>query len=137
MTPIPENQDSEENVGQSQRHIAADATKGVASGLATAGWERATLEKLAFAALQEQKAQPPLDACSPAAAWLLLIVAVFVALIWMLMRRGAPATDKSMPHTAVVEIRGEIAAEPTPAPNSSWPPCGPRLKTRAPRPWCC
>jgi len=69
------------------------------------GWERATLEKLAFAALHEQKT---------ARRWKTFVrlawLAFFVVLLWQAMHRGSPAADASVPHTAVVEIKGEIAA---------------------------
>ncbi len=39
-------------------------------------------------------------------AWLLF----FVALVWIGMQRGGTAADISKPHTAVVEIKGEISA---------------------------
>jgi len=69
------------------------------------GWERATLEKLAFASLNEQKA---------ARRWKTFVrlswLVFFIALVWMALHRGTPATDASVPHTAVVEIKGEIAA---------------------------
>lgn len=69
------------------------------------GWERATLEKLAFAALNEQKATRRWKTFVRLS-WLLF----FVALVWMALHRGSPATDASVPHTAVIEIKGEIAA---------------------------
>ena len=69
------------------------------------GWERATLEKLAFASLNEQKATRRWKTFVRLA-WL----AFFVALLWLGLHRGTPATDASVPHTAVVEIKGEIAA---------------------------
>ncbi|MBC7436661.1 MAG: S49 family peptidase [Bdellovibrionales bacterium] len=69
------------------------------------GWERATLEKLAFAALNEQKASRR---------WKTIVrmswLAFFVFLFWAAMYRGAPRADKSTAHTAVVEIKGEIAS---------------------------
>ena len=69
------------------------------------GWERATLEKLVFATLAEQRA---------ARRWRiarsLLWLTFFVFLLWALMHRGTPSTDKSSPHTAVIEIKGEIAS---------------------------
>lgn len=68
------------------------------------GWERATLEKLAFAALEEQRAARRWRSFVRLA-WL----AFFLFIVWALMYRGAPAADKSLPHTAVVEIKGEIA----------------------------
>jgi protease IV len=68
------------------------------------GWERATLEKLVFATLQEQRAARRWRTFSRLA-WL----AFFGFLVWALVYR-TPATDKSMPHTAVIEIKGEIAS---------------------------
>ena len=71
---------------------------------ATPGWERATLEKLAFASLNEQKA---------ARRWKTFVrlawLAFFIAVVWLALHRGTPASDASVPHTAVVEIKGEIA----------------------------
>ena len=69
------------------------------------GWERATLEKLAFASLNEQRATRRWKTFVRLS-WL----AFFVILVWMAMHRGTPVTDATVPHTAVVEIKGEIAA---------------------------
>ena len=71
----------------------------------TPGWERATLEKLAFASLNEQKATRRWKTFVRLS-WL----AFFVVLFWVGLHRGTPATDATVPHTAVVEIKGEIAA---------------------------
>jgi protease-4 len=68
------------------------------------GWERATLEKLAFAALNEQKATRRWKTFVRLS-WLLF----FVVLLWLALQRGTPAIDASVPHTAVIEIKGEIA----------------------------
>ena len=69
------------------------------------GWERATFEKLMFATLEEQRT---------ARRWRSFIrlawLALFVFVLWALMSRGAPSTDKTSPHTAVIEIKGEIAS---------------------------
>ena len=70
-----------------------------------AGWERKTLEKLAFASLNEQKATRRWKTFVRLA-WLVFLVAV----VWLGLHRGTPVTDTTMPHTAVVEIKGEIAA---------------------------
>src|SRR6478736_6658047 len=67
------------------------------------GWERATMEKLLFATLEEQKTARRWRAFVRLA-WL----AFFIFLIWTLTYRGTPAADKSTPHTAVIEIEGEI-----------------------------
>ena len=69
------------------------------------GWERATLEKLAFASLSEQKATRRWKTFVRLS-WL----AFFVFLVWFALHRGSASTGPSGPHTAVVEIKGEIAA---------------------------
>ena len=71
----------------------------------TPGWERATLEKLAFASLNEQKATRRWKTFVRLS-WL----AFFIALVWMALHRGTPSSDAALPHMAVVEIKGEIAA---------------------------
>jgi protease IV len=69
------------------------------------GWERATLEKLAFAALEEQRS---------ARRWKIFLklawLGFFGVLLWALLYRGGPTAATSQPHTAVVEIQGEISA---------------------------
>jgi protease-4 len=67
------------------------------------GWERATMEKLLFATLSEQRAARRWRAFVRLA-WL----AFFIFLIWALVYRSTPTADKSTPHTAVIEIEGEI-----------------------------
>ena len=69
------------------------------------GWERATLEKLAFAALNEQKATRRWKTFVRLS-WLVFLI----VLVWMVMHRGTPVTDAAAPHVGVVEIKGEIAA---------------------------
>lgn len=91
---------------------AQSAMKSGVSGGAIAtdkpGWERATLEKLAFAALNEQKATRRWKTFTRLA-WL----AFFVVLAWMIFgssrssSTSSGASSESM-HTAVVEIKGEI-----------------------------
>jgi len=69
------------------------------------GWERATLEKLAFATLEEQRlARRWRNALR--FSWLGFLVVVF----WVGLSRSGPSQDVSLPHTAVVEIKGEIAS---------------------------
>ncbi|MDO9403290.1 MAG: S49 family peptidase [Polaromonas sp.] len=70
------------------------------------GWERATLEKLAFAALNEQKATRRWKTFVRLS-WL----GFFVFLIWLAFHKSAPTADAAVPHTAVVEIKGEISAD--------------------------
>ena len=69
------------------------------------GWERATLERLAFASLDEQKATRRWKTFVRLS-WLLF----FIVLVWLVLHRGTPSADPSVAHTAVVEVKGEIAA---------------------------
>ncbi len=69
------------------------------------GWERATLEQLAMAAITEQR-QARRWRNGIRLAWLLFLV----GLVWLGMDRGGTSTDTSMPHTALVKIQGEIAS---------------------------
>lgn len=68
-------------------------------------WERSLLERLAFASLKEQRA---------ARRWKIFVrlawLGFFIAVAWLLLLRAAPAPDSSATHTAVVEIKGEIAS---------------------------
>ncbi|MDM0043550.1 S49 family peptidase [Variovorax dokdonensis] len=85
----------------------------VATGSSTSGgdghsrraWERDTLERLAFAALTEQRAARRWK-IGIRLAWLVLIAVV----IWVGMSRSATTTAASTaPHTAMIEIKGEIS----------------------------
>ncbi len=68
-------------------------------------WERMTLEKLAFASLNEQRL---------ARRWRNFVrlswLAFFVLIAWLVISRNGPPKDGATPHTAVVEIKGEIAS---------------------------
>jgi protease-4 len=66
-------------------------------------WERATLERLMFASVAEQRSARRWETFR-SLAWLVF----WVLLLWVLLHRGAPSTDKSAAHTAVIEIKGEI-----------------------------
>jgi len=99
--------DSTSNQASAPVNSAASATKNVAKeGLTgSPGWERATLEKLAFASLTEQRL---------ARRWRNFVrlawLAFFVLIVWILISRNGPPQDGLTPHTAVVEIKGEIAS---------------------------
>ena len=72
----------------------------------TDGWERATLEKLVTAALVEQRAARRWRNAIRVA-WLVFLS----VLVWLgLQQSGGAPTDISTPHTAVVNIHGEIAS---------------------------
>ena len=69
-------------------------------------WERRTLESLAFATLQEQKTARRWKV-GLRLAWLLLIAVI----AWQAFSYNSPSTSPSMPHTAMVSIKGEIGSE--------------------------
>ena len=110
-TDITDHPDLRSNQPGAPESNARSATENIATHAAKVnppqvpGWERATLEKLAFASLNEQKATRRWKTFVRLA-WLVFLI----ALIWMGLHRGTPATDATTPHTAVVEIKGEIAA---------------------------
>ena len=105
-TPEWEQKEAAAQVIRAQTATENIAKKSISADLAdTPGWERATLEKLAFAALNEQKATRRWKTFVRLS-WL----AFLIILVWMFLHRGTPASDATAPHTAVVEIKGEIAA---------------------------
>ena len=69
------------------------------------GWERDTLERLMLANLREQRTARRWRGFFRLA-WLLF----FVFIVWALLHRAAPTSDVTGPHTAVVELKGEIAS---------------------------
>jgi protease IV len=69
------------------------------------GWERETLEKLMFAALREQQTSRRWKLVFRFA-WLVLIG----ALVWLWYQQTEVAGPVSTPHTALIEVRGEIAS---------------------------
>ncbi|WP_332815011.1 S49 family peptidase [Ramlibacter sp.] len=94
------------NPGNDRESPVAPAPTPAASGLQP-GWERQTMERLMFATLSEQRAARRWRTFTRLA-WL----AFFVLLVWTLLYRGGPTgAEKAAPHTAVVEIQGEISAE--------------------------
>jgi protease-4 len=75
------------------------------SPLESPGWERLTLEKLAFASLAEQRTARRWRNFVRLA-WLVFLV----ALVWLVVNQNGTPKDVTTPHTAVVEIKGEIAS---------------------------
>jgi len=69
-------------------------------------WERSTLEKIAMAAITEQR-QARRWRNGLRLAWLLFVV----TLTWFGLQHGTVPSDVTRPHTAVVEIKGEIASD--------------------------
>ena len=80
-------------------------TQSGAEPAAGQNWERTILEKLAFAALTEQRL---------ARRWRNFVrlawLAFFIVIAWAVIVRSGPAKDSAAPHTALVEIKGEIAS---------------------------
>jgi protease IV len=98
-----------ESLGEQPR-VAAMATSPSAqaksaSATSAPGWERATLEKLAFDSLAEQKSRRRWKTFM-SLAWL----AFFIFLLWSALGRTGAHKEILKPHTAVIEIKGEIAA---------------------------
>ena len=89
---------NDDNLG-STSSAGNDRNNGVA-------WERATLEKLVFATIREQQS---------ARRWKmftrLMWLAILGAIVWFLYTSADMASATSTPHTAVVEIKGEIASD--------------------------
>lgn len=105
----PESQDSEPKQPASPDLWAQSAIekKAEKSSVPPAGhWEREVLEKLVLATVAEQRA-----ARRWRIFWRLLWLAVIGAVVWGISSRDMTGMAKSSPHTAVVEIKGEIAAD--------------------------
>ena len=86
--------------------IDAESTTSNSFGNSTnTTWERATLEKLAYASLNEQKT---------ARYWRTFVrlawLTFFAILAWMLFSENTPTKVSHSEHTAVLEIKGEISA---------------------------
>ncbi|MBS0494621.1 MAG: S49 family peptidase, partial [Proteobacteria bacterium] len=69
------------------------------------GWERAVLEKLVLGALAEQR-----SARRWRNFWRLTWLALIALVVWAALQRDLTSASKSAPHTAVVDIKGEIAS---------------------------
>ena len=94
------NKQAEEQAPKTAR-VASDAVLNESRS-----WERATLEKLAFASLHEQRLARRWRTFVRLA-WLLF----FAALVWLAFDQGVSNQNVSTPHTAVIEIKGEIASD--------------------------
>ena len=103
----PQEPEFEQNRPQAQVNPARGAINSGASDIAPreAPWERETLEKLAMAAILEQR-QSRRWRNAIRIAWLVFLV----GLVWLGMDRGTSSTDATLPHTAIVKIEGEIAS---------------------------
>ncbi len=82
-----------------------EPTSAVPASANTSNWERSTLEKLAASFLAEQKSARRWRNFIRLA-WLMF----FVLMVWGLMSQSKSSSDSMSPHTAVVEIKGEISS---------------------------
>ncbi|MGC4366253.1 S49 family peptidase [Hydrogenophaga sp. R2] len=82
----------------------ARAAPSAAPATAPAGWERETIEKLLFATLREQQSVRRWRLFTRLM-WLVL----FGAVVWLIYSAEASSTSSSSPHTAVINVKGEIA----------------------------
>ncbi|MFM2111390.1 MAG: hypothetical protein RLZZ271_50 [Pseudomonadota bacterium] len=87
-----------------KQEISQASAPGQTHSKDTPSWERATLEKLVMANLREQQLARRWK-IGLRLAWLFFFAVVY----WSLFHRGQPAGDVAREHTAVVEIKGEIA----------------------------
>jgi len=83
---------------------APDAAEPAAAHAQSPGWEREVLENLVMASIREQRAARRWRMFGRMS-WLL----VLLLLGWMMFGRDVATTTVSGPHTAVVDIKGEIA----------------------------
>ncbi|MEK9950679.1 MAG: S49 family peptidase [Curvibacter sp.] len=87
-------------------NLGSDSGASKSEAASVPGWERAVLEKLAFAALEEQRAARRWKIISRLS-WLV----VSLLLVWLVFGLGQGGTAPSARHTALVEIKGEIASD--------------------------
>jgi protease-4 len=106
-TPVFPESESVLNATDTNARQGSNAAKKIAKSESgdDAGWARATLEKLAFANLEEQR-RARRWRTFVRMSWLIF----FIGLVWLAIDRSGASQDVSTPHTAVVEIKGEIAS---------------------------
>ena len=66
-------------------------------------WERETIEKLLFASLREQQAARRWRVFSR-----LIWLAIFGGILWLIYMGQTATTTTSSPHTAVIDIKGDV-----------------------------
>ena len=93
------------NANNESQFPASPAPQPTQATAAAANWERTALEKLATNYMAEQRT---------ARRWRTFVrlawLAFFALVAFSLLDRGAPTTDMNADHTAVIEIKGEIAS---------------------------
>ncbi len=90
----------------SDTHPAHSPASSAASGPSNTVWERAVMESVALGYLKEQRrARQWRNGLR--LAWLVF----FVVMAWVLLHRGGSSANTTAPHTAVIEIKGEIDSD--------------------------
>ncbi|MPS93506.1 S49 family peptidase [Comamonas sp.] len=84
---------------------SAEAPAAAAKAFGSGGWERDVLEKLVFASIKEQRAARRWRFFSR-----LLWSVVVLLVLWVVFFKDTATKASTSPHTAVVEIKGEIAS---------------------------
>ena len=94
------------NTPSQEPQFPASRPETTAAATQPANWERSALEKLASNYMEEQKT---------ARRWRTFVrlawLAFFVFLAWNVFINGASTKDFTLDHTAVIEIKGEIASD--------------------------
>lgn len=99
--------DPKGGAGAAAKTSNSQAAPSTASATATEpSWERAVLEKLAFASLNEQRAARRWKIANR-----MIFLFLFLLMLWLLFRPSHPGTATPQKHTAVVSIRGEISSD--------------------------
>ena len=91
---------------QDNTSVPASSEPAKVTAVIDEGWARHTLERLAFANLNEQRTARRWKV-GLRLAWLLFLVVLF----WQAFNFKSTSTNPSLPHTAMVAIVGEIGAE--------------------------
>ncbi len=107
----PDNHDSQSHVTpgadlwSKASAASAEAPAAAAKASGNGGWERDVLEKLVFASIKEQRAARRWRFFSR-----LLWSVVVLLVMWAVFFKDTATKTSTSPHTAVVEIKGEIAS---------------------------
>ncbi|QOQ83299.1 MULTISPECIES: S49 family peptidase [Comamonas] len=107
----PDNHDSQSHVTpgadlwSKTSAASAEASAAAAKASGNGGWERDVLEKLVFASIKEQRAARRWRFFSR-----LLWSVVVLLVMWAVFFKDTATKTSTSPHTAVVEIKGEIAS---------------------------
>jgi protease-4 len=100
------NNDNESDAGSRQTGSDLSANEPAKSGMEQSGWERGVLEKLAYAALNEQKASRRWGIF-----FKLALIALIIGGAWIAFKYTNPDIDNFGRHTALIQIDGPIESD--------------------------